>query len=237
MNRLKQYTTRHLKPWQYLILMVAVLCLIGTLLGTTMRAANGETQRTTSARMCTHTNLDGECWFGAKESAKKFRNGYFHESHGFPAKRIFKHPRAARYFFVKKLANRIGNLGTAHRSRIAWHFFGSGRVTTRTGCTSTYCYGCSDYCLAWKMYGELMRNAGCVGYGRPTTSKSTCQYPGTEASITKKGVQRGGALVICGVAVGIGILAAPESAGSSTVAAAGITGAVGCGWSFWSSFD
>lgn len=200
---------------------------------------------TSSSRRCTHTNADGECWFGATASAKKFRNGYFHRHRGgLPVKKIFVHPKRARIQISHKIEHKIGNISGAHRTQIACHFF-CGRHTknsrTSTSCTPLYCYGCSDYCLAWKQYGELMNKNNCLSTGAPTTSKRTCQPIGLNAEVTKKGVQRGVSVVLCGAAVGVGYAAATagaaETVGGSYPLASAIIGGIGCGWAFWSSFD
>lgn len=233
LSKIKAFNTKHPRTWLVLFLVVPLLfaVLSAKAYGAEpTQSAPSVTQSSTQTeqKMCRHTNGDGGCWFGPRVSAKKFRHGYFHRAHGLAAKRIFKAPKAARAVFVKKIAHKIGNLPAKHRLRIVHHFFGSTKDPSN--------YGCTDYCLAWKMYGQLSAKAGCVGNGPPTTTTNTCLYT-SQSSITKRGVQQGGAVVICGVLVVVGVVTAPETAGTSTVALSASAGAFSCGWSAWSMFD
>jgi hypothetical protein len=98
-RELRDWNTRNLKPWQWAVsFVVVILCLIGALLGVAGRALGAGDRGSKGRiqpRICAHTNLDQKCWFGAKESARKFSDGYFHRSPGFPARRVFRHPKAA----------------------------------------------------------------------------------------------------------------------------------------------
>lgn len=198
----------------------AVSCVAGAGIA---RVAKAATHHAEAQRLCTHTNPDGDCWFGVKTSARKFRHGYFQKTHGFPAKNVWARPRVARRVWVNKIENRISHMAPERKQKVRDHL-GLGRSP-----------GCSDYCLAWKTYGDLMANANCVGYAYPTEDAHTCVYPG-QASITKEGIQRGGTLVFCGGTVVIGVATTAGSEGLASPAVVGIWGGLGCGWSFWSSF-
>ena len=91
------------------------------------------------------------------------------------------------------------------------------------------------------MYGELMSKANCVATGSPTTNPYTCHAGGLDAKLTKKGVQRGVSVAICGTVTALGYAGAAagagESVGGSIPLASAIVGFFGCGWSFWSSFS
>lgn len=227
-STLKALTGRHPRAWLALVIIVPLLFAVLTTVKANGAEAPAQTQsQTPISNRCPVTNGDGGCWFGPKVSAKRFRHGYFHRTHGIPVRHVFKAPKVAKRIFVRKITRKIGHLSARHRARIVAHF-GSSRGGIGTACT--------DNCLAWKMYGELASTAGCVGAHSPLSTAGTCRS-GTNAGVTKDQVQKGGAVVICGAFVVIGVLSAPETAGGGTVAMTALAGTFSCGWSAWMMFD
>lgn len=172
-------------------------------------------------RICTH-NPDGTCTVAPPKAAHKFRHHRYIRSHGFPAKRVWKNPKVARAVWVNKITRYLDR-HPAKRRQVR-HHLGAARGS-----------GCTDRCLAYQVYGELMAGSNCVGWAYPTYGTHKCVYPGG-AKITKRGIQRAGSLVICGGAVVIGVVGAAGSDGVATPAVVGMWGGLGCGWSFWASF-
>jgi hypothetical protein len=178
----------------------------------------------TSSRICTpNANPDLVCWTPSKY-ATKFRNGYFHRTHGFPAKRVYYHPAKARRAWVSRIKTYYQN--HPRRARIERKHF---------GVTNARSAGCTDYCLAWQTYGELMAKSNCTGYAYPTRNTNTCVYPTTH-KISAKWVARAGTLAFCGTTVVLGVVGSAGSDGAATPAMVGMVGGLSCGWSFWSSF-
>lgn len=176
----------------------------------------------TGQKICLASNPDDTCWFGATTSAKKFRNGYFQRAHGVD----FAHPRMVRSVFINKIERRF-KYHPAEKRAVMKHL-----GLTKAACTT-------NYCVASRGWSDVMNRLSCLGHGYPATGTKTCDAvpPATNSdgflgNMTKKGVQRGGAVIICGGAVVFGVL----SDGAASPAVVGIWGGLGCGWSFWSSF-
>lgn len=93
--------------------------------------------------------------------------------------------------------------------------------------------GCTDRCLAWKMYGDLMASSNCGPAVPLSVDPSTCEgFPVGH----KKAVERGITVAYCGGALALGALGVFSTDGAAAPAAATIYGGIGCGWGFMSSF-
>jgi len=161
---------------------------------------------------------DGPCWT-PKQAAKKFRHGYFHRTNGFHPKAYFKNPKTFRKMAHHKIVVFLHNhpkIEAEQRNRFA-------RSTT----------GCTDNCLAWQMYGDLVAKSNCgptpfIGY-----DPSTCQPPTTGH---QKAVVRGITVAYCGGAIILGAVGVFSTDGAAAPVAASVYGGIGCGWGFASSF-
>jgi hypothetical protein len=159
-----------------------------------------------------------------RRSARQFRNGKFHRSDGFAPAAVFKKPKASRRIFVRKIRRVMENAQSSNTSA---------KYAAMTGdlpCHST------DRSCAFKIYRDMVSNSTCAdrGVAYPTSEANTCYLPSTRR-ITKEDVQVGGAVILCGGAVAIGVATSTASGGTTAFVAA--WGATSCGWAFWSSID
>lgn len=93
--------------------------------------------------------------------------------------------------------------------------------------------GCTDNCLAWKIYGDLMASSNCGPAVPIGIDPSTCEgFPTGH----KKAVERGITIAYCGGALVLGAVGAFSTDGVAAPAVATIYGGIGCGWGFMSSF-
>jgi hypothetical protein len=93
--------------------------------------------------------------------------------------------------------------------------------------------GCTDNCLAWKMYSDLMASSNCGPAVPIGIDPNTCK--GFETG-HKKAVERGITIAYCGGALVLGAVGAFSTDGVAAPAVATIYGGIGCGWGFMSSF-
>ena len=136
-SRYQTFAAGH--PWRWSICFIAFMVALGLVLGNGMKALGAEpTHIAETSKACTHTNVDGECWFGARISARKFRHHYFHRASGLPVKKIFARPRAARAIIVDKIAHKIDHHSVTHLQRNVEHF-GLSPTSALAACTPQMC--------------------------------------------------------------------------------------------------
>lgn len=215
----REYSRRH--PVRWFIGFMVFIVLVAVIGANLINSAYGATNDGVSSRV---TPCPGgeSCW-PAKKSARKFRQGYFQAARGFDESVVFANPDAARKVIVAKIERKLAR---ASRTDLA-------TARARLGVGSDV--GCTDRCLAWKLYAEMMSDASCVSSGTPSNAANTCYRAPTTRPLTKKEVQAGGAVVFCGGAVVFGVAGSSASAGGTAFIA--IWGAAACGWSFWASLD
>ncbi len=151
---------------------------------------------------------------------KKFHKGKLGRINGFHPAAYFKNPRVFRHKAHHKMV-----VFLRHHPKVEGvlrHKY----LTKRDP-------GCTDYCLAWKAYGDLMAHSNCGPAAPLNTNPQTCQPFETSHS---KAVVRGITIAYCGGALVLGALGVFSTDGAAAPAAATIYGGIGCGWGFMASF-
>lgn len=219
--------------WLWAIVVIVVMALLGAGWGLLSERALGleapagtvpeEVQPALSERSEACCSADVMRW--ARKAAKKFRAGKIHRDHGMRPGDIYRAPGKARRIWINKIHRWIvthpGHLRTL-----------SPRTVAGRSCQPV------DYCYAAGVYDDAVQDSTCVTGSYPAATQGACDRapwrngPG----LTKKQVQVGGALVLCGAGVAMSVVTAPPSGGSS-VALTAFLGAATCGWAFWASVD
>lgn len=210
--------------WRTLAVALVVAIGVGLIGGTLVDKATG----VEPSRRCA-TDTGSPCTTPTahdKRFARKYRSGYVRHAHGFDPHKVFKHPRAARHIIVRRIARAIDN---AQRHGRTVTYRKAGREVT---CPSTGGRQC-----AWEMYAELMRKAGCTGWGDTDINHRACldlMAPSTRP-LTKRDVQIGASAGLCGADVVVGIATTTATSGTTAIIAS--TAATACIISFWSMVD
>ena len=160
-----------------------------------------------------------------RTNVRRFKQGKLGRSDGYRRKLddLYRRPAAARRAWIHKIAQAIEEQNAELAAK---------GVTAR--------YAAADAPL---LYRQSTRHASCAsagGYPAIASGKRTCNGyrvgringPG----LTKKQVQIGGAAVLCGAGVVLGLVAAGPTAGSTVYLLAG-SGAASCLWATWSQVD
>jgi hypothetical protein len=160
-----------------------------------------------------------------RTNVRHFKEGKLGRSAGYRAKlaNLYRRPAAARRVWIHKIAAAIEEQNAELAAK---------GITAR--------YAADDAPL---LYRKSTRRASCAsagGYPAIASGKRTCNGyrvgrmngPG----LTKKQVQIGGAAVLCGTGVVLGLVAAGPTAGSTVYLLAG-SGAASCLWATWSQID
>jgi hypothetical protein len=149
----------------------------------------------------------------------KFKNGKLGRRASFVPADYFTNPAAFKQDAHDKIVTFLGNHPTAEGQLRAKY------LTKDPGCT--------DNCLAWKIYDDMMASSNCGPAVPIGIDPNTCK--GFETG-HKKAVERGITVAYCGGAVVLGALGVFSTDGVAAPAAATIYGGIGCGWGFISSF-
>lgn len=155
-----------------------------------------------------------------RHMAAKFRKGKINKDHGVDVGYWYKQPKKVRNVWIRKIARYLEK----HPGQMA-------KVQAKRGASS--CYPAST-CYATEMYEESVDKSTCVssGYLSYNSGRHVCErgigYIGH--GLTKRQVQIGGAVVICGAQVAVGVR-------SGAGPFASILGSVGCGWALWEALD
>ena len=171
-----------------------------------------------ASAQCAFNDPDGHC-LTTHQVVKRFKSGKIHHTRGFQPSAYFKNPRKFRW-----LAHHQMVVYLQHHPKVEG-ILRAKYLTKDPGCT--------DYCLAWKAYGDLMSHSNCGPAAPLSINPATCQ--GFETG-HQKAVVRGITVVYCGGALVLGALGVFSTDGVAAPAAATIYGGIGCGWGFMSSF-
>jgi hypothetical protein len=160
-----------------------------------------------------------------RTNVRHFKQGKLGRSEGYRAKldNLYRRPAAAKRVWIHKIAAAIEEQNAELAAK---------GITAR--------FAAAD---APVLYRRSTRHASCAsagGYPAIATGKRTCNGyrvgrmngPG----LTKKQVQVGGAAVLCGTGVVLGLVAAGPTAGSIVYLLAG-SGAASCLWATWAQVD
>jgi len=158
--------------------------------------------------------------------AKRFRAGKMGRDDGFRPGKWFGAPKKARRMWTRKIARYLEN----HPKQWA-ELRKSGKVSVARSCyPASTCWGA-------ELYSRARENATCVaGTGYPAYTDA-CRKgdPLNARGLTIETLQKIGAVILCGGAVGIGAVTSTASAGTTAFIA--VWGATSCAWSFWMGFD
>lgn len=157
------------------------------------------------------------CTSFAKKAARKFRRGKIRKDRGYKPGKVFYAPRKAAKVWVNKIERAIARQCKSNSS------VPTCRQVTRC-----------DRCRAWELYREQTKNTSCATAGEVRHAYMACGGKGPR--LTKRQVQVGGSVVLCGAAVAMGVVTAPPTRGAS-VAFVAFLGATSCGWGFWITVD
>lgn len=159
-----------------------------------------------------------------RRAAKKWRAGRIHHASGFNPRRAFVRPVVARRVWVNKITRTLRHANARQQSAVHRRLDVDG-----TKCTDRQC--------AFELYGQMVRDAGCVDAGQAAypIDPGTCKYPDSARRLTKDDIQNGGMVILCGGSVAIG--AATSTATFGTTAFIAAWGATACGWAFWTVVD
>jgi hypothetical protein len=173
-----------------------------------------------ASAQCAFNDPDGHC-LTTPQVVKKFKAGRIHHAHGFDPAAAFKDPRRFR-----KHAHHAIVVFLQHHPKI------EGQLRAKY---LTKDPGCTDYCLAWKVYGDTMAHSNCSVDQKAAIAidPNTCTAFETGH---QKAVSRGITVAYCGGALVLGALGVFSTDGAAAPAAATIYGGIGCGWGFMSSF-
>lgn len=207
----------------FLLLCVAV----GTGWGLLSEKALGAEPSTRAAArpICIVDGEHVECQTAARRKVNQFKDGRLGRASGIRVRAVFRQPAVAKEQWVNKITWKL-----RHNPRQAAPF-----REKYAGKVARTC----DRCLAYEMYGKMVRDANCTGKGAVSSRARSwaCKYatsgPGPE--LTKQQIQNGGAVILCGGAVAIGVASSTATAGTTSFIA--LWGAVSCGWSFWMAID
>jgi hypothetical protein len=150
---------------------------------------------------------------------KKFHNGKLGRRAAFVPADYFTNPRQFRHMAHSKIVTYLRN----HPK-----FEGKMRVKFLTKDP-----GCTDYCLAWKLYDDLMSRSNCGPAVPINTDPNTCK--GFESGSRKAGA-RAITIVVCGGGIALGALGVFSTDGAAAPVAASVYGGIGCSWGFINSF-
>lgn len=150
----------------------------------------------------------------------KFKAGQLGRTAGFDRAAAFKNPDEFRLMAHSRMVTWLGNHPTAE---------GELRAKYLTKLDP----GCTDNCLAWKIFGDLMDSSNCDPAAPLGVSPTTCEPFETGH---QKAVVRGITLAYCGGALILGATGTLATDGAAAPAAAVIYGGIGCGWGFMASF-
>jgi len=171
-----------------------------------------------ASAQCAFNDPDGNC-LTTHQVVKRFKSGKIHHAHGFSPAAAFKNPR-----HFRKDAHHAMVVFLKHHPKVEG-ILRAKYLTKDPGCT--------DYCLAWKAYGDLMAHSNCAAGSPISINPATCT---AFESGHRKAVERGITVAYCGGALVLGAVGAFSTDGVAAPAAATIYGGIGCGWGFFESF-
>lgn len=175
---------------------------------------------------CTWTATCPEIKKKHRKAARKFRNEKTGRSDGFPVKRMFKKPRAAKRHFVDQIVA-VYKEAAATSAKQGVAFTPASVEIPPEGECQTW------RCSARKSYRQLTDHANCVDRDPavfPPTTQS-CKVKDWKAPFTKRQVKRGGEVVFCGGAVILGVFSRGASAPLHRAIAG--WGGMNCLWMMW----
>lgn len=151
----------------------------------------------------------------------KFKDGKLGRQSGFTAADYFKNPLEFRQDAHDQIEIWLGNHPTAEGQLRAKY------LTKRRD------PGCTDNCLAWKIYADIVGSSNCGPAIPLSVDPTTCEgFPTGH----QKAVERGITVAYCGGAVILGALGVFSTDGVAAPAVASIYGGIGCAWGFMDSF-
>jgi hypothetical protein len=211
------------KFWLWAVTFIVLIALLGILGGAYVNRATSAPARpsssTTTAMRCVS---DAGMACSIRHNVRAFKRGDLGRIKGYKSRvdDLYRHPRAAKRVFIRKIKRAI----VRRNSRLIAAGV-SPRVTTSA---------------ARSLYRQSIASSSCMGAGNYpawATKKGTCSSaPPSGPGLTKRQVQVGGAVALCGAGVVLGVVTAPATAGASVYYVAGV-GGLGCLWGFWSQVD
>lgn len=207
------------KTRQLVTYLVAFVLMVG-LTVTVLVLADDASDASTTSKLCQPGgNPELNCLTNS-QLVDKFKDGQFGRTSGFDRFAAFKNPDEFRTMAHQRMVTWLGNHPTAEGELRAKY------LTKRDP-------GCTDACLAWKMYGDLMDHSNCGPAVVISVNPATCEP--FEVGHQKAAV-RAITVAYCGGAVILGAVGVFSTDGAAAPAAAVIYGGIGCGWGFISSF-
>lgn len=213
--------------WIWAVSVILIMTLIGLTWGYVSERAFGAEPQTSTSMPNDETTAQRCCQALAKTAARKFRDGKIRRDHGYKPRNIYRRPGVARKVRINKIARYLEN----HPNQ--WR-----QVKQRMPDRLRSCYPASE-CYGSELYDNSVDRSSCVTGSYPAAGQGACDRapwhngPG----LTKRQVQVGGSVILCGAGVALAVATAPETAGSSTVAFTAFLGAVTCGWGLWVQVD
>lgn len=229
MEKIKEFTRQH----KYVVpIGFIVLCIFVGLLG---GKAFSATPDRGEQRMCRH-NIEVTC-ASLQKHVTHFKHGRYGRVHGVHV-RIFR-GAPAKAAMMRKLARKMPR----HPFRVeryatcakAPNWVCANAKTALRGGTAAGHRRCmkSRLCRAYNRYGASANGATCLGvdssYYHPSCIPYKLQHPGWKG-FTKRQIQIGGGLVLCGAAVTAGVA---TGVGWVVVGIGGTT----CFWNYWTQVD
>jgi hypothetical protein len=203
-------------------IVIVVFALLGWVGGFVISRATATPMAAAAMQLCVS---DPGLACSIRTNVRHFKQGKLGRSEGYRAKLddLYRRPAAARRVWIRKIGRAIEEQNAELAAK---------GITPRLAAAD-----------APALYRKSTRHASCAsagGYPAIATGKRTCNGyrvarmngPG----LTKKQVQIGGAAVLCGSGVVLGLVAAGPTAGGTVYLLAG-SGALSCMWATWSQVD